>query len=187
MSRLSPGLLPPLASTTNHYHRRRPYEGIIPPFGTELYRNSFFPSTAVLWNNLPVNIQSSSSLGELKRYMTMNHNNVPSYYYLCKRREQIIHCRLCLQMSNFNFVLFSRHFIENPSCTCGHLFETAEHFLLFCPNDQNERINTIMHLQDKYLDNQTLLFGDQSLGPRANETTFKNVHDYIRVTRRFCA
>ena len=30
-------LLPPLASTANPYHRRRPYERIIPPFRTELY------------------------------------------------------------------------------------------------------------------------------------------------------
>ena len=34
-------LLPPLASIANPYHRRRPYERIIPPFRTELYRNSF--------------------------------------------------------------------------------------------------------------------------------------------------
>ena len=34
-------LLPPLASIANPYHRRRPYERIIPSFRTELYRNSF--------------------------------------------------------------------------------------------------------------------------------------------------
>ena len=48
-------------------------------------------------------------------------------------------------MSDLNFDLFSRHLIDNPSCACGHPFETAEHFLLFCPNNQNERINTIIH------------------------------------------
>ena len=71
-------LLPPLVSTTNPYHRRRPYERIIPSFRTELFRNSFFPSTTLLWNNLPVNIQESSSLSEFKRYLINNDTKVPS-------------------------------------------------------------------------------------------------------------
>ena len=44
-----------------------------------------------------------------------------------------------------------------------------------------------MLLEDKYLDIHTLLFGDQSLGPQANKTISKNVHEYIRLTRHFCA
>ena len=179
-------LLPPLASTANSYHRRRPYERIISPFRTELYRNSFFPSTTLLWNNLPGNIQESSSLSEFKRYLTMNDKNVPNYYYLGKRTEQIIHCRLRLEMSDLNFDHFSRHLTDNPSCACGHPFETSEHFLLLCPNDQNERINTIRNLKENYIHIHTLLLGDQSLGPRLNETVFENVQEYIRQTRRFC-
>ena len=113
--------------------------------------------------------------------------NVPSYYFLGKRTEHIIYCRLRLEMSNLNFDLFSRHLIDNPTCACGHPFETAEHFLLFCLNYQNERKNTIMHLEDEHLDIHTLLFGGQSLGPRPTETVFENVQEYIRQTRRFCA
>ena len=116
----------------------------------------------------------------------MTDNNVPNYYYLGKRTEQIISCRLRVEMSDLNFDLVSRHLTDNPSCACGHPFETAEHFLLFCPNYQNERINTISHLEDNYIDIHTLLFGDQSLGPRVNETVSENVQEYIRQTRRFC-
>ena len=180
-------LLPPLASTTNLYHRRRFYERLTPPFRTELYRSSFFPSTTLLWNNLPVKIQERFSLGELKYYLTMDDNNVPSHYYLGKMTEPIIICKLCLEMSDLNFDLFSRHLIDNPSCACGLPFETAEHFLVFCPNYQNECTNTIMHLPDKYLDIHTFFFGDQSLGPRANEAIFRYVHEYIRQTPRFYA
>ena len=122
-------LLPHLVSTTNLYHRRRPYERVIPSFRTKLYHNSFFPSTTLLWNNLLGNIQESSSLSEFKRYLTNNDTKVPSYYNSGKRMEQIIHCRLRLQMNDLNFDL-----IENQSCACGHPFETAEHFLLLCPN-----------------------------------------------------
>ena len=143
-------------------------------------------STTLLWNNLPVNIQESSSLSEFKRYLTMNDNNVPNYHYLGKRTEHIIHCRLRLEMSDLIFDLFSRHLTDNPSCACGHPFETAKYFLLFCPNYQNERINTIRHVENNYIDIQTWLFGDLSLGPRVNETVFENVQKYIRQTRRFC-
>ena len=90
-------------------------------------------------------------------------------------------------MSDLNFHLFSRHLTDNPSCACGHPFETAEHFLLFCPNYQNECINSIRHLEDNnYIDIHTLLFCDQSLGPRVNETVFENVQEYLKQTRRFC-
>ena len=91
-------------------------------------------------------------------------------------------------MSDLNFNFFRRHLTDNPSYACGHPFETAEHFLLFCPNYQIERINTIMHLQELYLNIHAFLFGDQSLGTYANETTFKKiVYEYVRQTRRFCA
>ena len=116
----------------------------------------------------------------------MNDNNVPNYHYLGKRTEHIIHCRLRVEMSDLNFDLFSRHLTDNSSCACGHPFETAEHILLFCLNYQNERINTIRHLGNNYIDIHTLLFGDQSLGPLVNETVFENVQKYIRQTRRFC-
>ena len=116
----------------------------------------------------------------------MNDKNVPNYYYLGKGTEQIIHRRLRLEMSDLNFDLFSRHLTDNPSCACGHPLETAEHFLLFCPNYQNERMNTIRNLKDNYIHIHTLLFGDQSLGPRVNETVFENVQEYIRQIRRFC-
>ena len=89
-------------------------------------------------------------------------------------------------MSDLKFNLFSRNLIDNPLCAGGHPFETGEHFLVFRQNYQNERIDMIMHLEDNYVDIHTLPFGDQSLGPRVNETIFKNVQESIRQTRRFC-
>ena len=139
-------VLPPLASTANPYHRRRPYEKIILPFRTELYWNSLFPSTTLLWNNLPVNIQESSSLSEFKYYLTMNDNNIPSHYHLGNRTQQMIHCTSRDQWLKLELFLLTP--VDNPSCACGHPFETTEHFLLFCPNYQNELINTIRRLEN---------------------------------------
>ena len=36
-------LLPPLVSTRNPYHRRRPLERVIPPHKTDIYQNIFHP------------------------------------------------------------------------------------------------------------------------------------------------
>ena len=120
-------LVPSLVSATYPYHRRQPYGRTIPSFRTELYRNSFSPSSTLPWNSLPANIQESSSLREFMRCLTNNNTKVSSYYYSGKRMEQMIHCRLRL-MSDLNFDLFNRHLTDNQSCACGHPFETAEHF-----------------------------------------------------------
>ena len=55
--------LPPLVSSTNPYHRRRPLQRLVPKHKTDTYRQSAFsPSTTTLWNNLPENIQRTKSI-----------------------------------------------------------------------------------------------------------------------------
>ena len=54
-------LVPPLVSTTNPYHRRRPHERVIPAHKTELYADSLIPSTTQLCNTLPQTIQTNPS------------------------------------------------------------------------------------------------------------------------------
>ena len=93
--------------------------------------------------------------------------------------EQIIHCRLRLEMSDLSFDLFNRHLTDNhplwPSVrNCRTLF--------FCPNYHHIRIDTIMQIEDNYSDIQTLLFGNQSIGTNQNELIFKNVQKFIRRT-----
>ena len=73
----------------------------------------------------------------------------------------------------------------NKSPSCGHPLETAEYFLLFCPSHHHIRIDTNMHIEDNYLDIQTLPFGKQSLGVHQNEFIFKNLHEFKGQTRRF--
>ena len=166
--------LPPLVSTTNPYHRRRPYERIIDFFRTELTL-SF----------LPVNIQQSSSLSDFKRYLTKNHTKVPGYYYSGKRMEQTFHCRLPLEMNNFSSIFSSGVSLKTSHAACGHPLKTAEHFFLFCPDYHNIPIDTMMQIEDNSLDIQTLLFANKSLGTHQNEYTFKNLQEFIRRTRRF--
>ena len=41
-------LLPPLVSSRNPHHRRRPLERVIPPHKPDIYQNPFIPSTTTL-------------------------------------------------------------------------------------------------------------------------------------------
>ena len=82
----------------------------------------------MLWNSIPENIKQSTSISELKRYLSISDTTVPPYYYKRKRKEQITHCRLRLEMSNLNYDLKKRHLTADPACTCGHPYETAEHY-----------------------------------------------------------
>ena len=126
-------LVPPLVSTTSPYHRRRPHERVIPAHKTELYANSFIPSTTQLWNTLPQTIQTNPSISLLKKYLSTNHTMVPIYYYFGSRKEQVKYCRLRLAISDLNNDLFRRHLLEDPIRSCRYTAETSEHFLLHCP------------------------------------------------------
>ena len=60
-------LVPPLVSATNLYRRRRPYERVISAHKTQLYANSFIPSTTQLWNTLRQTIQANPSISMMKK------------------------------------------------------------------------------------------------------------------------
>ena len=92
-------LVPLLVSTTNPYYRRRPYERVIPAHKTDLYANSFIPSTIQLWNTLPQTIQAHPSISLLKKYLSRNGTMFPIYYYFGPRKEQVKHCK------NFDLLL----------------------------------------------------------------------------------
>ena len=76
-------LVPPLVSATNPYHRRRPRETVIPAHKTELFANSFIPSTTQLWNILPQTIQTNPSISLLKKYLSTTDTMVPILLFWC--------------------------------------------------------------------------------------------------------
>ena len=105
---------------TNPYHRRRPHERVIPAHKTELYVNSFIPSTTQLWNTLPQTIKTNPSVSLLRKYLSTNDTMIPIYYYFGTRKEHVKHCRLRLAISDLNYDLFRRHLLEDPTCSCGY-------------------------------------------------------------------
>ena len=108
--------LPPLVSSTNPYHRRRPLQRQVPKHKTETYRQSFFPSTTTLWNNLPENIQRTNSISQVKHFLSRNDTNPLPFFYNGSRKAQITHCKLRLGISDLNYDLLNRRLTTNSSC-----------------------------------------------------------------------
>ena len=94
-----------------------------------------------------------------------------TWYYFGERSAHVIHCRLRLEMSNHNNDLVNRHLSADPKCSCGYSKETAEHYLLHCPNYSNIRARTILTLPSGQTDIRTLLYGNLDLRlPKKKET-----------------
>ncbi|XP_076452566.1 uncharacterized protein LOC143288125 [Babylonia areolata] len=172
-------------SHTKLHEERRPLERAVPHCKTNLYSDSFIPSTTKLWNSVPDNIKCSDSLSLLKRYLSSSDTAVPPHYYIGNREEQIHHCRLRLNMSNLNQDLFDRHLRPDTNCSCGYPAETVEHFLLHCPNYNNIRENTIATLPANSTNLNTLLRGDRVISSLENEHIFLTVQDFIEQSKRF--
>ena len=170
-------LLPSLVSAINPYHRHHPLERLIPPHKTELYKSSFFfPSTIILWNNLPENIQRGIPISETKKYLPKNDNSVPAYFYTGARHHQIIHTKLRLHISDLNQDLVNRYVATDPSCKYGAASETVEYCLLHCPLSTQVRDYTIQTLPPHYITIPVLLSGDPNLPSATNSAIFLTVH-----------
>ncbi len=114
------------------------------PCRTQLYTNSFLPSTIREWNRLEETIRNAPSLLSFKARIK---KNSPKSSPLCKvgsRKAQILHARLRLSCSSLNYDLHRRSIVDTPNCMCGAV-ETVSHFLLYC--------NQYQHQRQLYLDN----------------------------------
>ena len=178
-------LMPPLTSEINPYHRRRTHDRRAPMCRTELFKSSYFPSTTNLWNSLPLDIQTSTSLSQFKHFLTLSDIAPPPYYYIGDRRTQIIHTRLRLNMSDLNSHLVARHLSENSRCDCGYQDETSEHYLLDCPNYVYARNATINTLNPNHIKLHLLLHGDRNLSIKINTCIISTALNFILLSERF--
>ena len=109
---------------------------------------------------------------------------VPAYYYFGERSAQVIHCRLRREMSLLNNDLVNRHLNADTKCSCGYCRETAEHYLLHCPNYSNIRARTIRTLPSGQTDIRTLLCGNFDLRLPENKVIFLTVHEFMKLSKR---
>lgn len=178
-------LVPPTVTANVSYNLRNPNNIQTVHAHTQLYYNSFLPSTIRSWNGLADDVRNSNSTASLKHRLNTNLNPPPQYYFIGKRLGQILHTRLRGNCSSLNQHLFSRNIVQSPLCACGNV-ENTEHFLLYCPlyNDVRQKmIRSVSHLCRPSIN--ILLYGDQNLSFNDNKLIFLTVQDFLVQTKRF--
>ncbi len=165
------------------YHLRNSSNIPSVPCRTQLYTNSYLPSTIRDWNRLSIINRTSPSIESFKARINKNVSKASPLFTLGSRHCQVLHTRLRLSCSSLNHDLHRRSLIESPNCTCGST-ETVSHFLLHC--------NKYVHQRQLYLTNlpcppivENLLFGNERLNYDQNKYIFLQVQTFIHATKRF--
>ena len=161
------------------------------------FKNSFFPSAIIEWNNLDPNLRNSKSISVFKEKILNFIRPSPNSFFDIHNPKGIkLITRLRLGLSHLREHKFKHSFQDtiNPLCNCGQDIESATHFFLLCLFFSNERrtlLSTIRSLDFKLLDctnydlTQTLLFGNTS---QTSSNNFKIINasiDYILSSKRF--
>ena len=161
------------------------------------FKNSFFPSAIIEWNNLDPNLRNCKSISVFKEKILNFIRLSPNSFFDCHNPKGIkLITRLRLGLSHLREHKFKHSFQDtiNPLCNCGQDIESSTHFFLHCPFFINERrtlLSTIRSLDSKLLDcsnyylTQTLLFGNTS---QISSNNFKIINasiDYILLSKRF--
>ena len=138
------------------------------------FKNYFFPSAIVKWNNLDPSLRNSKNVSIFKEKTLNFIRRSPSYFLDCHNRKGIkLVTRLRLGLSHLREHKFKHNFQDaiNPLCNCGQDIESSTHFFLHCLFFFNKRrtlLSTICSLDSKLLDctdydlTQTLLFRSTS-------------------------
>ena len=131
-------LVPPLVQETTTYNLRNSDNIQNYRAHSNLFLNSFFPSSIRAWNDLPHDIRNAASVASFKYKLNRNLNAPPKLYNAGLCKGQILHARLRLECSSLNSDLFRKHIVPSLSCQCGG-FESATHFFFTCPIFTNAR------------------------------------------------
>ena len=133
---------------------------------TNLYYNSFYPSTKLDWNNLPQEIKESSSVASFKYQLNKDTQRrvPPRFFSAGSSLGHILHARIRMACSSINSDFYRKNIIPCSSCDCLG-FESAYHFFFECPNYNVTRERYLEAL----LRNHTLLFGKDTSTDEENE------------------
>ena len=156
---------------------------------------SFFPSTRIQWNNLDLHLRKSENLSIFKSNILKFIRPSPNSVYNCHNPRGIcLITRLRLGLSHLREHKFKHGFQDtlNPLCSCGNDVESAEHFLLHCPQFVNERdtlLSALSNFNYCLLGNtsnvltQTMLFGNMSLSLSDDSEILSATIDFILSTK----
>ena len=149
------------------------------------FKNSFFPSTIIEWNNLDPTLRNSKSFVDFKNSILKCNRPSPIDVFNCNNYKGI---RLITRHKhNFQDCL-------NPICSCGLDIESTSHFLLHCPTFNDERytlLSTLNNIDPTLLEltksslSQTLLYGNTLFDKEKNTRILNATIEYILSTERF--
>ncbi|CAG2224800.1 unnamed protein product [Mytilus edulis] len=109
-----------------------------------------------------------------------------SHQMLKYKMENILHTKFRHRCSPLKADLYRVNLVNDPSCECGCPLEDSIHVFLECPlyiNFRNQLFKNIQHLADISIEH--ILFGTDEITVEQNTILFRNVHSYIRHTKRF--
>ena len=100
------------------------------------FKNSFFPSAIIEWNNLNPNLRDSKSVSVFKEKILSFIRPSPNSFFDCHNPKGIKHItRLRLGLSHLRNHKFKHSFqhVINVLCNCGPDIESATHFKRHSP------------------------------------------------------
>lgn len=177
-------LLPPQVGNISRYNLRNQDKYQTINCKSQLYFNSFLPSSVRDWNLTEDTVRLTQSVNCFKRSIKVT-RDIPKYYFSGDRKGQILHTRLRTGCSSLNYHLFCKNIINDELCVCGNR-EDTNHFLFVCPRFQMQRqimVNKLLSMCNISL--HVLLYGDNSLSFQQNVEIFQIVQDFIVRTKRF--
>ena len=163
----------------------------------DFLKNSFFPSTIKVWNNLYPQNRESSSISIMRsnnlKFIRPKPNNV-YYCHNCKGIKLSTTSRLGL--SHLREYKFKHSFQDfpNPLCLCCNEIETSTHYLLHSPTHTNERLtllNKIKSINPCIVESsdaavtKILLFSYSTLSNSSNALILNSAGEYIISTQTF--
>ena len=132
-------LIPPIVGQSNNYALRNADHIHGFRSNSNLFSDSFFPSTIKAWNSLPNEVREMTSVSAFKNYLNRNKLQSPFYVHAGSRLGQILHARLRMQCSALHADLYCKNIVESPYCQhCGG-FESAYHLFFICPTYASTR------------------------------------------------
>ena len=167
----------------------------LPPIRLTSFRNSYIPSTIRQWNLLPETIRHTASRRDFSRQVWQRFGapEPPPLHDVGTKTLNTHHTRLRVGLSTLHTHLFQLQLTPTPSCSCGHPLEDTAHYILWCPQHTNHRIQlfdavkTILHDFDDLSPKHKLdviLFGKNLSGTHGIFIA-RHLHTFIALTRRF--
>lgn len=175
--------VPPLVQETTTYNLRNSNDIQTLHANTNLFYNSFFPSTIRAWNDLPEDIKQATSVASFKYRLNKDIKKPPRYYNAGTRIGQILQARMRMECSSLNSHLYRKNIVPTPSCQCGG-FESPYHFFFKCPRYAAVRTRYLPNNINNY-NCHDFLFGIDNKTNHENEALFIKVQDFIVKSGRF--